>query len=61
MDSKKYNDGLVFLVLGIIFLLITINVIFAFIMFMMKAVFIILGILCVTGGLVNIRDSFKKK
>lgn len=58
---NKYKDGIVYIFLGIIFFLITLDVIFPFVMLIMKLIFYCLSGLLVIGGFMQINDSRKKK
>lgn len=61
MNKTRYNDGIFYGFLGIVFILLTLEAIFPIVMAIMKGIFYILGILLIMGGLVEIKDSFNKK
>ena len=61
MNKKRYNDAIFYILIGIMFLLLTLDIAFPIIIAIIKGVFYIIGILLIVGGLVEIKDSFKKK
>lgn len=61
MNTKKYNDGIMYIFIGLIFLLITIDLIFPIVMFIMKFVFCGVGGVLIISGIIEIKDSYKKK
>lgn len=58
---RKCNDGILWIFFGLSFFLLTFNLIFPFVMFMMKLVFYCIGGLCIIGGAMQIYDDIKKK
>ena len=61
MEKHKFNEGIMYCSIGLVFLLITIPLVFPFVMMAFRVLFIMLGILMFIGGLIHIKDSFKKK
>lgn len=58
---EKYKEGILYVLIGFAFFLVTIDLIFPIFMFIMKLIFYSLGCLSVIGGLIQIRDNFKNK
>lgn len=61
MNTKRYNDGILYGFIGTLCLLLTIDLVFPLVMCIMKGIFYIMGTLMIVGGLIQIKDSFKKK
>ena len=59
--NRKINEGMMYALLGVVFLVITLDLIFPIIMVMMRVLFIIIGGLSIIGGIKQIINAFKKK
>ena len=59
--KSRLNEGMAYIMFGLFFLLITIDLLFPFIMFIMKGIFYIIGGLSIIGGTINMIDSLKNK
>lgn len=60
MNNKILHEGIMYVVIGMMFFLVTLDIIFPFIMFMMKVIFYIVSGLALIGGINTIIKSFKK-
>lgn len=61
MNSKKLNEGFTYVIIGIVFFLLTFDFIFPFIMHVMKGIFYITTAVTIFGGSVTIFESLNKK
>lgn len=61
MNTRRQNDAIFYIFIGIIFLLATIDIVFPIVMAMMKGVFWLIGGFMILGGAIQIKDSFKNK
>jgi len=61
MNNHKLHEGIMYCIFGAILILMTIPLVFHYVMFAFKVVFIIFGSLAILGGLIQLKDSLKKK
>ena len=61
MNTRRYNNGIMYVFLGLIFFFVTLDVIFPYVMILMKILFYAIGSIVVIGGFLEIKDSLKKK
>ena len=61
MNTRRYNNGIMYIFLGLVFFLVTLDIIFPYVMFLMKLVFYSIGTIVIIGGILEVKDSYKKK